>query len=59
MISDVKRWMVDTWHFHAKAPDLPTSSPVCVVLASDYDTVVAAHEMTAHELKCAEAELAK
>ena len=54
-VGDVKRWRVDTWHFYAKAPDLPTSSPVCVVLASDLDAEVAAHEMTAHELKCAEA----
>ena len=43
-MSEVKRWMVDTWHFHAKAPDLPTSSPVAVVLASAYDALKLARD---------------
>jgi hypothetical protein len=43
----VKRWFVD----------VPASSVTdWVVLASDYDAEVAAHEMTAHELMCAEGE---
>jgi len=56
-MSDVKRW----WVFKEQLLDekvhrFDSEGAIPVVLASDLDAEVAAHEMTAHELKCAEAE---
>jgi len=55
-MSGVKRW----WVFKEQLLDekvhrFDSDGAIPVVLASDYDAEVAAHEMTAHELKCAEA----
>ena len=56
MSDTVKRW----WVFKEQLLDekvhrFDSDGAIPVVRASDYDAEVAAHEMTAHELKCAEA----